>query len=158
MDLSGWKEPTVPVRYMRYETPGWRDPSAALPPAMSGEIRDLFMPPQGCLLLAYDPDAPQNVVGSAGYTRIGPGVCEARRVVVGWAHQRKGIGRGLMDALVAEARREGYRTMHAAAPSNVPALVSFFERLGFRRMEQDGLPRATVCFEATLGSLPGDGR
>ena len=141
----------MPVRYIRFETPGWRDASRSTHPAVAMEMDGKFRPPDGCLLLAYDPDTPEKVIGSAGFAKLQAGLCEASRIVVGWPYQKKGIGRGLMAALMTEARRAGYHTMRIRVPTNVPALVEFITRQGFYQLSYETGAQSTLAlFERTL--------
>jgi GNAT superfamily N-acetyltransferase len=127
----------------------WFNPALILPPEFLEEIRTELSPPDGCLLVAFDPDTSMRIIGCAGFRKIRADVCEAKRVVVGWDHQGQGVGVQLMTALLQEARQRGYRTMQAAAPAGVPALVAFYERMQFRRIEGDG-PADIVRFERVL--------
>jgi N-acetylglutamate synthase-like GNAT family acetyltransferase len=85
--------------------------------------------PGGCLLVATDDG---KVAGCAGFFHVTPDLCLAKRVVVGAAFQRRGIGKRLMKSLMAEAKRLGYSKMQAEAPRSVPALVDFFRAIGFK--------------------------
>jgi GNAT superfamily N-acetyltransferase len=125
----------MPVTIIRYEDPIWRQPSAQSaqePPLLQGDDAAL-QPPTGCLLLAYDPDTPHKILGSAGFVRVTHTVCEARRVVVHWDYQHKGIGKQLLAALLTEAKNAGYTGIRTQIPANLPALATFFEHAGFHR-------------------------
>jgi predicted GNAT family acetyltransferase len=105
-----------------------------------------FAPPEGCLLLAYDPDTPEKVIGCAGYERISPDICGASRIVVAWPYQKHGVGRHLVAELISQAAAAGYHTMRVRVPRAVPALTSFLLKLGFQ--EESAPPGQSL--EATL--------
>jgi GNAT superfamily N-acetyltransferase len=128
-----------------------------MPADIVAEVEGKFGPPDGCLLLAYDPDTPEKVIGTAGYVKLQAGLCEASRVVVGWPYQKKGIGRGLMAALMAEARLAGYHTMWIRIPADTTALMEFFTRLGFYQLSYETGPRSTLVLFETALTRSGDG-
>ncbi len=135
---------------VRYEDGGWRDAAKAATPDLERLVETWFRPPGGCLLLAYDPESQPAVLGMAGFSRVTEAVCEARNVVVDWGAQGKGIGRTLMEALMAEARGRGYGGMRAEAPESVPALVAFYEHAGFVRAPAEMQRAGFVRFERAL--------
>src|SRR3954464_14452110 len=57
-----------------------------------------FQPPDGLLLLAVRDD---EAVGTASLQRIGPGTAELKRMFVVPAHRRAGLGREMLDELIA---------------------------------------------------------
>jgi GNAT superfamily N-acetyltransferase len=132
-----------------YDSPLWRQPDTPAPPPLEGPDAAL-LPPTGRLLLAYDPDTPHKILGSAGFVRISDTVCEARRVVVHWDYQHKGIGKQLLAALLAEAKRAGYTGIRAQLPDSVPELVTFFQRAGFLRSPDQFQTPGTVRVERLL--------
>jgi len=67
-----------------------------------------YAPPSGQMLLAKRGDV---FVGCVALRQIGEGVCEMKRLFVQPAFQRQGIGRALAEAIIAEARRIGYKQM-----------------------------------------------
>jgi GNAT superfamily N-acetyltransferase len=138
------------LSFVRYHDAGWRDPAKPVAAELQALVDQYFQPPGGCLILAYDPEMEQGVLGSAGFLRVTDEICEARNVVVNWDYQGKGIGRGLMGALVLEARRVGYLGMRAEAPDSAPALVGFFEKSGFIKSPAEMQRAGVVRFERAL--------
>ncbi len=55
------------------------------------------------------------------------------------AHQRKGLGRALIEAVIAWARAEGFRALTLTTFASVPWNAPFYERLGFRRLDGPAL-------------------
>lgn len=122
----------MPLNIVRYEDhTAWREPGVPEPEDLRRLLDQGFHPPAGCLLLAYDPETPEKIIGMAGFIRVTEDVCEARRAVVGWNHQKRGVGRALLQRLIHEARLTGYAGMRVQVSAGVPALVAFYQRMGF---------------------------
>jgi ribosomal-protein-alanine N-acetyltransferase len=80
------------------------------------------------------------ILGYAGLAATGPGADEAwvQNIAVRRGYQRKGIGRTLLEAMLAEAARRGIRrTLLEVAVDNGPAQKLYarygFETVGVRR-------------------------
>jgi GNAT superfamily N-acetyltransferase len=146
------------AQIVRFDDPVWRGGNAG--GAGGVEVAELeglkelvdasLRPPEGILLLAYDAQTAEKVLGTAGFTRVAPGVCETRRVVVGWDYQRHGIGHLLMAALLEAARGMGFQGMRAQVPADVPALVGFYEREGFAKSPAEFQVAGVVRLERRL--------
>jgi ribosomal protein S18 acetylase RimI-like enzyme len=50
----------------------------------------------------------------------------------------RGIGEALLDALYERARREGHGALSLSVASDNDALLSFYEKQGFTRVDEDG--------------------
>ena len=86
------------------------------------------------------------------------GVAESSVYIAADARGR-GVGRALMDSLVASARDAGIWTIHAGMFPENAASLALHESLGFRRVgrferiaQLDGVWRDTVLLELRLGS------
>lgn len=64
-----------------------------------------------------------------------------RSVVVAPSHRRAGIGRRLMDAIIARAKSEGVGTLYLLTEDARP----FFESLGFRAIERGAADPRVAC-------------
>src|SRR5436305_14349990 len=113
------------LRVVRFDDPGWRDPSLAIPAEIGNVVQEKYEPPGGLQLLGYEPETKEKIVASAGFRRVSAEVCEEGNVVVFWGYQGRGIGRAMMAALLEEAKKAGYAGMRAEAPESIPTLVSF---------------------------------
>ncbi len=83
-------------------------------------------------------DAGGGVVGYAGLAVAAPGEAWVQNIAVRRDHQRHGVGRALLEALLAEAARRGADTvMLEVAADNGPAQRLYdsygFEAIGLRR-------------------------
>jgi GNAT superfamily N-acetyltransferase len=87
-----------------------------------------FQPPDGRLLLAFE-DAV--AVATACMQRIGPATAEIKRMYVRPAHRRAGIGRGMLDALLATAQAADYQRMRLDSPRFMTAAHALYRSRGF---------------------------
>jgi amino-acid N-acetyltransferase len=75
------------------------------------------------------------VVGVAALEIVWSDLCEIRSLAVDEQHQKKGIGRALVEAVVAEAQRLEIARVFALTYEE-----RFFARLGFHIIDRAGLP------------------
>jgi GNAT superfamily N-acetyltransferase len=87
-----------------------------------------FQPPDGRVLLAFADDG---AVGTAALQRIGPDTGEIKRMYVVPAHRRAGIGRQMLDELIAAARTAGYRRLRLDSPRFMTAAHELYRSSGF---------------------------
>jgi putative acetyltransferase len=88
-----------------------------------------YAPPSGRILLARYDGA---FVGCVALRQIGEGTCEMKRLFVRPASRDKGIGKALVQAIIEEARRIGYKRMRLDTAFE-PAL-SLYRSLGFKEI------------------------
>ncbi|WP_419818468.1 ribosomal protein S18-alanine N-acetyltransferase [Glaciibacter flavus] len=82
-------------------------------------------------LVAFDPDAPDTIVGYAGLAAPRGGDGDIQTIAVQPAHRGRGLGRGLMNALVDEARRRGAGEILLEVRADNPVAHGLYESLGF---------------------------
>jgi GNAT superfamily N-acetyltransferase len=87
-----------------------------------------FQPPDGRLLLAFEGDV---AVGTACMRRIGPDTVEIKRMYVQPSHRRAGMGRALLDQLIAAARTAGYERIRLDSPDFMTAAHGLYRSRGF---------------------------
>ena len=107
--------PTVDLGFQDYE-----QEFATLPGA--------YAPPDGCLLLARAGDA---VVGCAALRRVDALCAEMKRVYLRPAARGTGLGRRLVTAVLAEARRLGYQRVCLDVLPEFTAAQALYRSLGF---------------------------
>jgi putative acetyltransferase len=87
-----------------------------------------YAPPQGELLLALKGNLP---VGCVAMRPLGPGICEMKRLYVHLSFRGKGLGKQLIDAIIAAARKAEYSIMRLDTLSSMKAARSLYRAFGF---------------------------
>jgi len=91
-----------------------------------------FAPPNGRLLLATFGG---QVAGCAGLRRLSREIGEIKRVYVRPAFRRKGLGRELIEAVIAAARLIGYRKLRLETASFFEGAQALYRSLCFDLIE-----------------------
>ncbi|MDP6637148.1 MAG: GNAT family N-acetyltransferase [Phycisphaerae bacterium] len=89
-----------------------------------------YAPPDGRLLLAIEGGA---AVGCVAIRKLGPGVCEMKRLYVCPEQRSCGLGRRLARDVIAQAIEAGYATMRLDTLDRLTEAMGLYESLGFRR-------------------------
>ena len=103
-----------------------------------------YAPPDGRLLLAeYD----GQLAGCVALHKLEPGICEMKRLYLRPQFRGKGLGRGLADHIIAEARQIGYQRMRLDTVEPVMKdAVAMYRRIGFKEI-------APYCANPISGAL-----
>lgn len=111
-------------------------------------LPQLYGPPGGGLLIAYDGPLP---VGCVGIRRFSDDTCELLRLYVTPERRSGGVGRRLVREAIATGRRLGYRRMVLDTPPGMEEARALCRSLGFHEIPPyyDGLP-GSVFMERTL--------
>jgi putative acetyltransferase len=92
-----------------------------------------YAPPDGRLLMAEYRGQP---AGCVALHRVGPSVCEMKRLYLRPQFRGRGLGRLQAEAIMAEARAIGYSKMRLDTVEPVmPNAVAMYRRLGFKEIE-----------------------
>ncbi len=93
-----------------------------------------YKPPDGELLLAHDIHG--QAVGCVALRALQPaGCCEMKRLYVSLEGRGLGLGKGLIDAIVNEAVRIGYREMRLDTLPTMTAAIALYGKAGFVPIE-----------------------
>jgi ribosomal protein S18 acetylase RimI-like enzyme len=88
-----------------------------------------YVPPDGRLLLAFDNS---EVAGCIALRRIGDDVCEMKRLFVRSDFRGKGLGRTLVEMIIAEAKEIGYQKIRLdTLPPKMNQAIALYRSLGF---------------------------
>lgn len=93
-----------------------------------------YAPPLGQLLLARSKD--DEALGCVALRPIeSAGCCEMKRLYIAPQARGTGLGRALVQAILSEAIRIGYREIRLDTLPNMTEALSLYEKAGFRRIE-----------------------
>jgi putative acetyltransferase len=143
-------EPAIFPEHAAIVTELWRAFIADSPVDLSyqnnaAELVDLpgrYAAPGGCVLLAWQEDAP---VGVVAMRAAGPGVCEMKRLFVRPAVREQAVGRTLVERLIVAAREAGYREMRLDVQARSRAARTLYRSMGFA-------PAPPVSFNPVAGA------
>lgn len=92
-----------------------------------------YSPPDGRLYLA---NINHEAVGCIALRKIGDGICEMKRLFLRDAARGHGLGKELIEKIIADAREIGYAIMRLDTyPPKMGKAVSLYESHGFRAIE-----------------------
>jgi ribosomal protein S18 acetylase RimI-like enzyme len=93
-----------------------------------------YAPPAGELLLARDIHG--ELLGCVGLRPMTPdGCCEMKRLYVSPGGRGLGLGRALIDAIIGEAVRIGYREMRLDTLPSMAEAIALYGKAGFTPIE-----------------------
>ena len=92
-------------------------------------IADIYMPPEGALLLAEQDSIP---AGCVGLRKIQDRRCEMKRLYVRPKFRGKGLGKALCSQIILKGRQLGYREMLLDTLSTMIDAQALYRLHGFR--------------------------
>jgi ribosomal protein S18 acetylase RimI-like enzyme len=123
--------------------------------SFSRELADLpgqYALPQGALLLAFVGQAiSSHAAGCVALRRFSEGIGEMKRLYVRPAYQGSGIGRQLVERILAEARISNYHRLRLDTLPMMERAIALYRSLGFQEIPRYGdNPKGAICFELKL--------
>ncbi len=91
-----------------------------------------YSPPSGCLLLA---EYEGKMTGCAGLRKMSENVGEVKRMYVRPEERRKGIGRSLLQAIIAQARQINYSQIRLESSNFSKEAQALYYSEGFQKIE-----------------------
>jgi ribosomal protein S18 acetylase RimI-like enzyme len=76
---------------------------------------------------------------------------EIGSLVVGPTFRRQGLARRLLEALIAEGRQRGLATLEISVEEHQPAILSFYQQLGFRPIQ--GTKKGDACLATSQSDI-----
>lgn len=110
-----------------------------------------YAPPRGELLIARD--AAGEPLGCVGLRPLSQaGCCEMKRLFLLPAARGLGLGRAMSEAVIAQARRRGYRELRLDTLPTMTAAIALYEQLGFAPIAPyyTPTPAGTIFMALTL--------
>ena len=92
-------------------------------------IADIYMPPDGALLLAKQDGIP---AGCVGLRKMEVRRCEMKRLYVRPVFRGKGLGKALFSRIILKGRQLGYREMLLDTLSTMTGAQALYRSHGFR--------------------------
>ena len=100
------------------------------------ELKNLpgrYAAPTGRLFLAF---ADEEIVGCIALRKIDGEICEMKRLYLRGNFRGLGLGKDLIERLIDEARKIGYKKMRLdTLPSKMPKAVKLYESYGFQKIK-----------------------
>jgi GNAT superfamily N-acetyltransferase len=105
---------------------------------------EYFGPPDGCLLVAKHKKEP---AGCVALRKLSDNTCEMKRLYVRPKFRGLKIGRNLADAVIAQARKIGYKHMRIHTLSALEQANRLYESLGLNEIDPyEYTPREDAVF------------
>jgi ribosomal protein S18 acetylase RimI-like enzyme len=92
------------------------------------DLKKLYAPPQGCILVATNDE---NLVGVVALKKIEESVCEMKRLYVKPDFRKFGVGRMLVKLLIERAKEKGYAKMKLDTLTILEPAIALYKSFGF---------------------------
>lgn len=96
------------------------------------ELQTRYAPPEGALILA---DTDGKTAGCVAMHRLDGDICEMKRLYVRQGYRGLGMGRRLVEAVIASAKNAGYKYIRLDTLTSMEAAQQLYLSLGFYDIE-----------------------
>jgi ribosomal protein S18 acetylase RimI-like enzyme len=91
------------------------------------------------------------LAGCVALRQIADDVCEMKRLYIRPAFQGRGLGRALVERVIAEARAADYKLLRLDTMPSMKSAINLYRSFGFREIPRYGdNPADAICFELKL--------
>lgn len=94
-------------------------------------LSEMYGPPKGALLLAYEEE---RLVGCVGLRDLGENICEMKRMFVLPELHGRGIGSELLHLFIEMASQAGYAAIRLDTLPSLKSALSLYQQAGFREI------------------------
>ena len=89
---------------------------------------EYYLPPTGCFLVAV---VKEKFIGSIGIRKLNETDCELKRMFVLSAYRRLKLGTTLLEKIIDEAKKMGYKKILLDTISDMTAAIALYKKIGF---------------------------
>ncbi|UCC19735.1 MAG: GNAT family N-acetyltransferase [Promethearchaeota archaeon] len=90
-----------------------------------------YIPPEGCILLAY---FNEKLTGCVAVRKYEDDICEMKRLYVRPQYRRKNIGRNLSNTIIEKAKKMGYKSIRLDTLPFMKEAIMLYCNLGFEEI------------------------
>ena len=101
-------------------------------------VEESIIHPGGAILMAVEPDG--TAVGCCALVAISVGVYELGKMAVDESRRGRGIGRRILESIIALARARGATTLYLGSHTRLANAVHLYHALGFRTVPAADTP------------------
>jgi ribosomal protein S18 acetylase RimI-like enzyme len=94
---------------------------------------EIYKEPEGAFLVAKDG---KYIIGCVGLKKLENGICEMKRLYVKDKYKGLGIGKTLIEALLKEAKKKGYKKMRLDTLKKMDIAQKLYKEYGFYEINQ----------------------
>jgi putative acetyltransferase len=133
-------DPKTDARHFRSLNEAWISRYFTLEPKDRATFDDpvaTIIAPGGAILML---DAGGETVGACALVRLDAATYEVAKMAIADSHQSRGLGRKLLEAVIARARSMGARRLYLESNSKLAPALALYRNLGFTDVPRERVP------------------